>query len=156
MRLNEGVEWALHSCLLLASAAPRSLSAAQLAAFHDLPGHYHAKHLQALARASILTSVPGPGGGYRLARPPEAITVLDVVEAVEGAGATFRCQEIRQRGPAALPASCYRQRCAIARAMADADAQWRATLRDRTLADLVAAVPRRARQAEHEWLATLP
>jgi Rrf2 family protein len=40
--------------------------------------------LRPLASAQILLSVRGPSGGYRLARPASAITVLEVVEAVDG------------------------------------------------------------------------
>ena len=53
----------------------------------------------------IVESRPGPLGGYRLARPPSDITLLDVVLAVDGDDAAFRCREIRQRGPAATAGS---------------------------------------------------
>jgi Rrf2 family protein len=45
---------------------------------------YLLKALKALARAGVLHSAGGPGGGYRLARPAKRITLLEVVEAVEG------------------------------------------------------------------------
>lgn len=41
--------------------------------------------LGALREAGLVTSQPGPGGGWRLARPPEAVTLLDVYRAVGGA-----------------------------------------------------------------------
>jgi DNA-binding IscR family transcriptional regulator len=85
------------------------LSTAQLAASHDLPRAYLNKQLQALAQAGLLVSTPGVRGGFRLARPPEAISLLDVVEAIEGPQEAFRCTEIRQRGAGrASPASCGR------------------------------------------------
>lgn len=62
----------------------RAVSAARLAAWHDLPAAYLNKQLQALARAGIVTSTPGPRGGFRLARPLDAISLMDVVAAVEG------------------------------------------------------------------------
>src|SRR4051812_21587601 len=87
MRMSEGVEWALHSCLNLAWVEPgEAMTAARLAAFYELPTAYLNKQLQALARAGIVTSTPGPRGGFRLARPPERITLLDVVTAIEGPG----------------------------------------------------------------------
>jgi Rrf2 family protein len=141
--LGQGVEWSVHCCTLLA-ALPRgeALPAARLAEFHGAPGAYLAKHLQALASAGILESVQGPRGGYRLARPAEAISILDIVDAVEGDEPAFRCTEIRQRGPAAGPPDAYPERCGIARAFDAAEAAWRSELAARTVADLLAGAVR--------------
>lgn len=65
--------------------------ARELAARLDLPGPYLAKILQTLAQAGILESVRGPRGGFRLALPPEDITVGDVFRALEGPGAMDGC-----------------------------------------------------------------
>jgi Rrf2 family protein len=141
MRLGDGVEWALHSCTMLAVLPPgTALPAARLAEFHGLPAAYLAKHLQALAQAGVLASVPGRKGGYRLAKPAADITLLDVVAAVEGSAPAFRCSEIRRRGPAAGPAEHYRAVCTIAQAMYQAEAAWRDELRRTTLADIVAGL----------------
>ncbi|HEX5614018.1 MAG TPA: Rrf2 family transcriptional regulator [Acidimicrobiia bacterium] len=145
MRLSEGVEWAVHSVVVLAFFPPGgALTAAQLAEYHDLPTAYLAKQLQALARAGVLETVRGRGGGYRLARPAEEITVLDCVEAIEGREPAFRCTEIRRRGPAAVPAAEYRTMCGVHVAMVRADEAWRAELRATTVADLVLGVVRDA------------
>ncbi|GAA0262801.1 hypothetical protein GCM10010492_74820 [Saccharothrix mutabilis subsp. mutabilis] len=101
--MGEGVEWAVHCCLSLAWVGERAIPATRLAAYYDLPAAYLNKQLQALARAGVLTSTPGPRGGFRLARAPERITLMDVVSAVEGPEQAFRCTEIRHRGPAAGP-----------------------------------------------------
>src|SRR5438067_7002015 len=91
MRIGEGVEWALHCCTVLAVLpAGAALPASRLAELHDLPGAYLAKHLQALSRAGIVETAGGPRGGYRLAKPPADITVLDVIDAPEE-GPAFRC-----------------------------------------------------------------
>lgn len=155
--MSDGVEWALHCCTVLATLpSDRALPAAKLAELHDLPPAYLAKHLQALAAAGIAESVPGPRGGYRLARPPAAISLLDVVTAVDGIERAFRCAEIRQQGPAAGPPSAYRRPCGIARAMWRAEDAWRAELRATTVADLVAellvTVPPALLQAGAEWV----
>lgn len=137
MRLPEGVEWGIHAVVLLALTPPgASLTANRIAEFHGVPGPYLAKHLQALARVGILESVAGARGGYRLARPADEIRVLDVVEALDGDTVSFRCTEIRRRGPAALPAAEYRVPCAIHTTMLRADAAWRAELARTTAADL--------------------
>jgi Rrf2 family protein len=159
VRLSEGVEWALHSCVLLAwleDEAP--ISTSRLADAYELPSAYLNKQLQALRAAGIVTSTAGAHGGFRLARAPEAITLLDVVDAIEGSDEAFRCQEIRQRGLGAdAPKRDYRSRCAIATAMRRADVAWRQALAEQTLADLIAAAERsapHARARARRWHAT--
>ena len=137
--MSGGVEWALH-CTVVLTAADRPVPAARLAELHDVSGSYLAKQLQALSRAGLVRSVQGHAGGYTLTRPPGEITVLDVVEAVDGAGPAFVCTEIRQRGPMATPAPACLAPCAISRAMTAADAAWRAALAAVTIADLAADV----------------
>jgi Rrf2 family protein len=144
MRMGEGVEWALHSCLNLSwLPAGRAVPAAKLAAFYGLPAAYLNKQLQALARAGIVSSTSGPRGGFQLARSPQHITLLDVVVAIEGPDQAFRCEQLLKRGPGADPEVDYRQACLVAQAMRRADVAWRRELSGQTLADLKAAVERR-------------
>jgi Rrf2 family protein len=143
MRLGEGVEWAVHSCTVLALLPPGTpLPASRLAEFHGVPPAYLAKHLQQLSAAGIVESTTGRRGGYRLARPPADISVLDIVEAVEGRERAFRCEEIRRRGPAAVADSQYSPICGIARVMHQAEAAWRRELRAHTLADVIESMNR--------------
>ena len=156
--MSDGVEWAVHCCTVLAALQPgETLPAARLAEYHEVPPAYLAKHLQALAAAGITTSVAGPKGGYRLARPAAEITLLDVVLAVDGEEKAFRCSEIRQRGPAvSADPEAYRKACHIARAMWRAEAAWRASLRETTIADLftevVTTVPHDVLVKGAEWI----
>ena len=144
MRLGEGVEWAIHTCLNLSwLETGRGVSTTRLAAFYDLPAAYLNKQLQGLVRAGILSSSPGPRGGFALARRPEDITVLDVVTAVEGADPLFRCEEILRQGPGGRPEVDYRSTCLVSGAMRRADLAWRRALAEQTLADIRAEVERR-------------
>lgn len=140
MKLGDGVEQAIHSVLMLASLQPGGLlSASALAAYHGVSPSYLLKHLQSLSVAGVLESVPGPTGGYRLARAPERISLLDIVQAVEGPGPAFRCQEIRQRGPNPLPGKPTRP-CEINTAMLKAEHAWKRELAKVSIADLVRQV----------------
>jgi Rrf2 family protein len=143
MKMTDGVEWALHCCLNLALLEPgTAATAARLAAFHDLPAAYLNKHLQALARAGITSSHRGPGGGFRLAKQPSQISVLDVVVAVDGREPAFRCTEIRADGPAGSWGTA-RTVCTIDAALRRGDLAWRRALAEQTVADLVDAYVRR-------------
>ena len=51
---------------------------------YDMPLEYLLRILQRLVKANILRSKRGPRGGYSLARPPKQITMLQIIEAVEG------------------------------------------------------------------------
>jgi Rrf2 family protein len=140
MKLSEGVEQAAHCVVMLAGLPKDSvLSAASLAEFHGVSSSYLLKHLQALSLAGILDSVPGPRGGYRLARAPSRVSLLDIVQAVEGKDPAFRCAEIRQRGPM-LPAGKPTRACEINRAMLRAERAYWAELSGVTVADLIANV----------------
>lgn len=141
VKMSGGVEWGLHCCVLLAGAAA-PVPATKLAEFHDVSPSYLAKQLQLLSRAGLARSTQGQFGGYLLTRPAAEITVLDVVEAIDGAQPAFRCTEVRQRGPMATPAELCAAPCSIARVMGDADRAWRESLRAVTIADLAADVGR--------------
>ncbi len=142
--MSEGVEWALHSCLNLTWVeSGEAMTAARLAAFYDLPAAYLNKQLQALARAGIVTSTPGPRGGFRLARAPEHITLLDVVTAIEGTTEAFRCGEVLRRGPGGRDDVDYRKTCVISQSMRRAELAWRRELAGQTLADIKAVVEER-------------
>ncbi|MEU6826649.1 Rrf2 family transcriptional regulator [Streptomyces atriruber] len=139
MKLSGGVEWALHCCVVL-TAATEPVPAARLAELHDVSPSYLAKQMQALSRAGLVKSVQGKTGGYVLTRTATDITVLDVVQAVDGASPAFTCTEIRQRGPFGTPPEDCTKPCPISRAMMAADAAWRDSLRGVAIADLVGSV----------------
>jgi Rrf2 family protein len=137
MKLNEGIEWAIHCCSMLASLPDNAaLPARRLAEFFNLPEHYLAKHLQSLSQAGLVVSTKGPGGGYRLARLAAEISLLDIVEAIDGRAAHFQCTEIRRRGPSGVDASCYNKPCGIARAMHKAEQAWRKELAAVSLSEI--------------------
>jgi Rrf2 family protein len=50
----------------------------------DIPTPFLGKILQMLAKRKILTSTKGPNGGFGIGKPPEKITLLDIVEIIDG------------------------------------------------------------------------
>lgn len=64
-------------------AAPEKLNSAEIARSRKLPQPIIAKVLTQLSQAGLVNGTPGPGGGYWLARPPEQITLYDVVSLFE-------------------------------------------------------------------------
>ncbi|MBS7543262.1 RrF2 family transcriptional regulator [Ancylobacter oerskovii] len=139
MILKSQVEWALHCCAILAGLpAGRYLSTKALAEFHGLPKEYLSKALQSLSQAGLVDTSLGPSGGYRLRVPASELTFLDIVEAVEGKGKSFVCNNIRANNPCRPQGFCESHPCAIARIMWEADEAWRVRLRAVRIADLIA------------------
>ena len=83
--------------------------------------------LSDLVRSGIAVAVAGRNGGYRLARHADEISILDVVDAVEGPPEEARC--VLHAGPARRPAPV------AAPAVAEAEAAYRQRLGAATLAD---------------------
>lgn len=142
MKLPVSTEWVLHCATSLAQLEPgEAASAAQLATYFDLPAPYLTKQLKLLVNAGILTATTGPRGGFRLARATSDITLLDIVEAVDGGASPYECREIRQAGRGALPAEDCRETCVLAARMGNAFMAWRDSLAGVSLADVVAELP---------------
>ncbi|MGI5417559.1 RrF2 family transcriptional regulator [Actinomadura luteofluorescens] len=156
MKLPVSTEWVLHCATTLAQLDPGvSASTAQLAQYYDLPAPYLAKQLKALVKAGLLTATAGPRGGFRLARPGSEITLLQIVEAVDGTSSPYECREIRRQGRGALPAAECREPCVLAAKMADAHQAWRDSLSGVTLADVLDTLPPSAPARTRSRLAEL-
>ena len=138
--MNEGVEWAMHSCVNLSWLPGQPVTAKHLAAFYDLPTAYLNKQLQALARAGILSSVSGPKGGFQLARDPRRITLLDIVVAIDGPDEAFRCTQILKYGPGADAKADYTKICLVSQTMRAAELTYRRELAGQTVADIAERV----------------
>ena len=68
----------------VSAPAELSTSAREIAEHYDIPIELLAKVLQQLARRNLLTSHQGTRGGYTLSRPPLAISVADIIQAIDG------------------------------------------------------------------------
>lgn len=91
VRLSNLADYAVVVMLRAARDPDCRISASLLAAETNLPAPTVAKIMNLLARAALLASHRGVGGGFRLARPAALITVADIVEAVDGPIALTHC-----------------------------------------------------------------
>ena len=85
MKLTRASSYALHAVVYMAGQKDNPIVASHLIArARHIPERFLLKVLKPLVSARLLTSVKGPNGGYRLAKTPAQISVLDIVEAVDG------------------------------------------------------------------------
>jgi Rrf2 family protein len=92
MLYSRSAEYALRAVVHLAALAPGEYALVKtIAAETGIPSHFLAKILQELARDGFLKSSKGPGGGFRLGQTADEISMLRIVEAVDGAGRFERC-----------------------------------------------------------------
>lgn len=106
LSLNRRGDYALRAALHLAEAWDEGgwVKIREVAKAMALPVSYTPQVLGLLARAGIAEAKVGPGGGYRLAKPPEEISVLDVVQAAEGDLRSTTC--ILRGGPCRWEGVC--------------------------------------------------
>jgi Rrf2 family protein len=86
MKLTRASSYALHAVMYMASQKDKDGPIPSHLIAHDrgIPERFLLKVLKPLVVAQLLHSIKGPHGGYRLARPAREITVLDIIEAVDG------------------------------------------------------------------------
>ncbi len=141
MKIGKGVEWAAHTCALLALLpANAALAMDTLADFLGVPAPYLAKQMQMLSRAGIVSAKRGVAGGYRLARLPETISLWDITAAVDGTAPSFRCTEVRQKGACGASMAECLSPCKIASSFRDAEDQFRQSLANVKLTEVVAGI----------------
>ena len=92
LRLSKKADYALMAMKHLAqNGGASSTSAREIAEQYDIPIELMAKVLQRLVRIGLLTSTQGTRGGYTLGRAAEAISVADVIEAIDGPFTVTAC-----------------------------------------------------------------
>jgi Rrf2 family protein len=95
LRLSKKADYALLAARHLAAHTDRGpMSARELAEAYDIPLELLAKVLQKLVQADVLESLHGIRGGYRLARVASAISVGEVIQAIDGPFTVTACSEV--------------------------------------------------------------
>ncbi len=132
MRVTHQLKYAIYGVFDLAyHGTRRTIPIQEIGKRQGIPARYLEQIFQRLRRAGLVASKRGPGGGYALARPPEEISLADVVVAVQG---VLISRSVEPGGDArACPSFVWR--------LLDADLE--TVLRSRTIADLCREAARR-------------
>jgi Rrf2 family protein len=89
--ISQTAEYALRAVVVLGSNRGRPMTTQQIASRTRVPAGYLSKILQTLGRAGLVEAQRGLGGGFNLTRPLEALTVLDVINAIDRLKRIDRC-----------------------------------------------------------------
>src|SRR5437588_11781850 len=86
MKLTRASSYAIQAVVYMASQRPldKPVASHHIAEARKIPERFLLKVLKPLVSARVLFSIKGPNGGYRLAKSPDKITLLEVIEAVDG------------------------------------------------------------------------
>jgi Rrf2 family protein len=86
MKLTRASSYALHAVTYMAvqKQQDKPVASHHIAHARGIPERFLLKVLKPLVSARVLLSIKGPNGGYRLARPASDITMLEILEAVDG------------------------------------------------------------------------
>ena len=105
LELTKRADYAIRAMLALARMpSDERRSVREVAADQRIPARFLTLVMSDLVRAGLVEATVGRSGGYRLARPSTAISLLEVVEAVEGDSRRRVC--ILRGGPCALDGVC--------------------------------------------------
>ena len=130
LTLSLRADYAVRTMVSLAAReSPTPVSARALSARMAIPVRFLPHVLSDLGRAGLVVGTPGRNGGYRLARPAEAIDLLSIVDAAETRPGQAVC--VLRGGPCA-----HDGRCAVHDAFVAASDATRDSLRATTLAQV--------------------
>ena len=133
-KVGKSARYALYAAMELARGGEGGqVTAAEVAARFSIPPAVMAKVFQQLVRAGLVTGIRGSRGGYRLARAPSALTVLDILDVFEPRRAPGSCLLDGER-----PDRCgHDAACRLRRLFDEVDELARCTFASITLETLV-------------------
>ena len=139
LRISEAASLAIHAAACLAGDAGRSWTTEEIAHRLHASENHLSKVLQRLAKAGLVQSHRGPGGGFRLAKDPSDIRLLAVYQAIEGALPQGHCLLGRQ--------VCGNGACILGSFLGDVKEQLRDRLAGTRLSDLAGFCPKEGTHA---------
>ena len=126
---SQTVEYALRAMIYLAQNSDNSQPTEEIAKVTKVPAAYLSKVLQSMARKGLVTSQRGLHGGFRLARSPEEVNILDIVNSVDPIERIQSCPlELKSHGV---------HLCPLHRRMDNAMAEVEKALTESTLAEVL-------------------
>jgi Rrf2 family protein len=127
--ISQTAEYAFRAVVALAQAAGESITNERLAELTQVPPAYLPKIMLSLRKAGLVRAQRGPRGGLSLARPPDSIALLEVLNAVDPIRRITECPlGLRSHGS---------RLCALHRKLDDTVASAERALRETTLADML-------------------
>lgn len=78
-------------CIAKKSSSEENLELSKIAEEYDIPKHFLSKILQQLVKGKLLNSSKGPSGGYKLTRHPDEITLIEIVDIIDGLDVFHEC-----------------------------------------------------------------
>ena len=141
MRLTSFTDFALRALMRLAGEPERSFATNEIAAEFGISRNHLAKVVSNLADGGFITTQRGARGGFSLARPPQSITLGEVVRALEGPTALVEC--FREDGGDCV----LTPRCRLKRRLAAAREAFMRELDATTLAECAYPAPARRNPA---------
>lgn len=146
---SAGVEYGIHCLIFLVGdrGESREASVRDLAELQGVPVDYLAKIFTKLAKSALVVATEGVRGGFKLARPADEISLLDIVNAIDGQKKIFDCKEIRGRCAlfeGAAPDWALEGHCSVHAAMLTAQKRMEEALAQQTILDLARKVGRKS------------
>jgi Rrf2 family nitric oxide-sensitive transcriptional repressor len=141
MRLTSFTDFALRTLMRLAGEPERLFATNEIAAEFRISRNHLAKVVRDLADGGFIATQRGAGGGFSLARPPQSITLGEVVRALERPSALVEC--FREDGGDCV----LTPRCRLKRRLAAAREAFMRELDATTLAECTYPAPSRRRVA---------
>ena len=130
LKISEAVALAIHACVIIANqkAESKTTTTSIAGALKASEAHL-AKVMQRLAKAGIVDSVRGPGGGFVIKAKQEAIRLIDIYEAVDGVFKCSNCLFDHQ--------SCDGKTCLLGNFIENINEQVKMFFETKTLANLI-------------------
>ena len=104
LELTRRGDYAMRAMLALAQAGGGALTAPRIAELTKVPPNFLPQVMAALSRASLVHPRIGRIGGYRLARPASEISLLEVIDTIEGDSRRTMC--VMRNGPCGVEERC--------------------------------------------------
>lgn len=131
IKISEAASLALHTMAMLAAAPKQQFNTREIASIVGASENHLSKVLQRLTKAGMVKPARGPAGGFKIAKMPGEISLLDIYEFMEGSLVPTTCL-LENR-------TCCGDNCILGNLLTDVDQKVRDYLNKTKLSDLVSS-----------------